>query len=614
MEPPEQSYASKKILSTSSAFGHLRKSLIDNMGTTRVKGFLLRYGWSLGVSDAEEAMKIDTNFDFLISQASVLHSRSGQISNVQSERFLEMDDDQNIISFNASGKWIDSFEVYEHLKHYGQSDEPVCHTLTGYASGYMSTICHKKVIVKETSCIGKGDDECLYEVRLEEDWGNEIQDVIKFYNEKHIVDELEFTYEQLLEQRNYIDKVSTFHTKLTEYVSNGSDLQSIADASYQLLGIPVTIEDLSFQKIVYSGINETEYMELSKDFMKSLDRKGMIGNRLLPTFHETMKLHLAHHDRLVTPIIVQKKRIGYCTFIYSDHTEGKSENDDFMFIERLANAASLILLNEKTSFEAIEKMKGYLLEEILKGQFSSKEEIINRGRYMGFNFEDPYYVVAIAYHDKMTNLKNSKDYYEQILETIVKFFDIKGRKALIGRHDSHIILLIPGKIEKNKILRMSEQILDHMEKTNTTFRYQFGISNQSENIEDTTEHLEEAIIALRMSNNREITDYQDLGIVGVLINSGNINGVKKFAKQELGPLYKMNDVKRMELIKTLYVFLSNGVKLHQTMQDLSLSMSGLTYRINKIESLLEKDLRDPQQSYQLLLILDSLVALGELEI
>ena len=85
-------------------------------------------------------------------------------------------------------------------------------------------------------------------------------------------------------------------------------------------------------------------------------------------------------------------------------------------------------------------------------------------------------------------------------------------------------------------------------------------------------------------------------------------------KQELGPLYNLSEAKTNELIKTLYVFLVNGGKLQKTMEDLSLSMSGLMYRVNKLESLLKKDLRDSSQSYQLLLILDSLIALGELKI
>ena len=86
------------------------------------------------------------------------------------------------------------------------------------------------------------------------------------------------------------------------------------------------------------------------------------------------------------------------------------------------------------------------------------------------------------------------------------------------------------------------------------------------------------------------------------------------AEQELGPLYNTNDAKAIELIKTLYTFLLHGGKLEQTMSDLSLSMSGLRHRINKIESLLEKDLRDSNEMHQLLLIIKSLIALGELEI
>jgi DNA-binding PucR family transcriptional regulator len=43
-------------------------------------------------------------------------------------------------------------------------------------------------------------------------------------------------------------------------------------------------------------------------------------------------------------------------------------------------------------------------------------------------------------------------------------------------------------------------------------------------------------------------------------------------------------------------------------------MSGLRHRIKKIESLLEKDLRDPNETHQLILIIQSLIAIGEIEI
>ena len=87
--------------------------------------------------------------------------------------------------------------------------------------------------------------------------------------------------------------------------------------------------------------------------------------------------------------------------------------------------------------------------------------------------------------------------------------------------------------------------------------------------------------------------FDSLGIVGVLINSNNLKGIKMIAKKELGALYQLEDHKEYELLKTLYVFLSNGGKLEQTMGDLALSMSGLRHRIRRIEELLKKDIRDP---------------------
>jgi PucR family transcriptional regulator, purine catabolism regulatory protein len=600
----------KKIVSTTAAFGVLRKGLIENLGTRRAKGFLLRYGWNLGVSDAEEAMKSSSSIHELLNQASILHLSTGHIRDIQSERIIEMSDSETIKSILGKGKWIDSFEAIEHLKHHGQSDSPVCHTLTGYASGYMSTVCRKSVIVKEISCIAMGDAECSFEARVQEDWGNEIEEELRFYHETNIIEELEYTYEQLLEQRNYIETVSKFHKKLTESVSNGSNLQDIADSSFKLLRIPISIEDLSFQKIVYSGLEDKEYKILNKNLKENLIRKNRNNHNLLPLFNETTRIKTENQERLITPIIVQKKVIGYCTFFYSNGPV-KSAETDIMFIERVANAASLYLLNEKTSFEALEKMKGYFLEQILKGKYSSREEIIKRGRHMGFDLENSFYIAAIDYKEKGKTAQNSFDHYDQILETIAKYLDIQGYKALIGQYEGQIIMLVP---ETATIFLNMEKILKHIEMTYPSYQYKIGISDKSEDIESILDYLEESLIALRMSTEKKINGFKDLGIVGVLINSKNVSGIKKIAKQELGPLYKLSDVKQKELLKTLYVFLANGGKLQQTMDDLSLSMSGLMYRINKIETLINKDLRDSSQSYQLLLILDSLMALGELEI
>ena len=44
----------RNVLVSMSAFGELRKDLINNIGLERMKGFLIRYGWDLGQQDGKK--------------------------------------------------------------------------------------------------------------------------------------------------------------------------------------------------------------------------------------------------------------------------------------------------------------------------------------------------------------------------------------------------------------------------------------------------------------------------------------------------------------------------------------------------------------------------------
>ncbi len=60
---------------------------------------------------------------------------------------------------------------------------------------------------------------------------------------------------------------------------------------------------------------------------------------------------------------------------------------------------------------------------------------------------------------------------------------------------------------------------------------------------------------------KKIVEFHSLGIVGVLINSKNMSGIKMIAKEELRLLYDLEDPKAIELLKTLYFYLLNGGKV-----------------------------------------------------
>ncbi|RUL55041.1 polyketide synthase regulator [Lysinibacillus antri] len=603
-------FEDKTLSTTSATFGLLRKELISNLGMKRAKAFLLRYGWNLGVAHAKEVLKSPGPIEEMLNKAPNLHLQTGQLSDLSSERTLILDEDGKVAHISATGKWFDSFEVLEHVRNHGKSTHPVCHTLTGFGSGFTSLVIGRKVFLKEVKCRAKGDDECCYEMRLLEDWHDDMEmlEEIQLYKENNFIDELNFTYEQLLDQKNYIEKVSTFHDTLTSKLSDGDSIEEIVNTVHETLNIPVSIEDLNFQPRIFTGLDKEQFQQYSDDFHKSIT-KTKSGKIQISSYNKTFIIRGKLHNRIVTPIIVQKQTIGYITFLYLDKNIVNLDND-FMFIQRAATSAALYFLNEKTSYEALDNMKGYYFEQILLKQYSSKTSAIYRGYYLGIDLKEPYYIATLT--AESSQLDTSKlDFLDKVIQSITRYLDMQSYKILITQYEHQIVMLFP------KVEALQLKIENILKLLNNQFRFvqfRIGLSGESEDIETIDESLEESQIALRLNTDEQIVYFENASIVGSLINSKNMMTIRRKAQKELSPIFQLKDQKRDELLKTIYIFLLNGGNLQQTISDLSLSMSGLMYRISRIEKLLNKELRNPIVAYELLIMLDALRILGDIEV
>lgn len=71
--------------------------------------------------------------------------------------------------------WHESYEADQHLEQLGWSDDPVCWTLTGFATGYLSYASGEDILCLETACRGRGDDACRLEGRRVADWGERVR-------------------------------------------------------------------------------------------------------------------------------------------------------------------------------------------------------------------------------------------------------------------------------------------------------------------------------------------------------------------------------------------------------------------------------------------------------
>ena len=598
----------RMIVTSSIIFGILRKDLIENISKERMKGFLIRYGWNLGKSDANKAMKKEySSFEDLLSQGPHMHLLRGFTLAQRSKLDIGYSDDQKVETIHVEGRWIASYEAEEHLTQFGLSDLPVCYTLIGYASGYYSTICNKKVLFKEVDCIAKGDSECSYVGKTLEQWGVAILSELPYFEEATIVQELHSTYDQLLDERNNLSKAISIHNRLTNELATEGELQSIANIVYEELKLPMMIEDMYGNIMNTAGVSdlfmEIDYLTITKALR---DRKSHFGSS-----QKEIKIDGEIYYCLCIPIIIKQRSYGNCFLIYEK--EQKISKIDQVILENAATICSIYLLNEKNAFEATERVKGYFLNQILDSNFSNEHAIIQKGNYIQMNLKLPYYIIVLTYRNKHHDFDEELMLSEQILEEVIQFTKSMN-DILIGKREGKLVLFI----QENQMKIIKSECIKLLKHLNKHFRHNYfsiGISSQGLNIEQASIHFDEALISLQMTHiNESLVLFDELGIVGLMLHSDNKDMIKLKAKQTLGQLSLHENNLKSELLYTLYIFLKNGGNLENTRIKLSLSMSGLRYRLEKIELLVGQDLRDPTVNYQLLLSLQVLIASGDISL
>lgn len=164
----------RSLIISTNALGILRKEIHYLLGPLTTKGVFLRMGFAHGWRTAE---RLKDGFpwedmDQWRKAGGRLHALQGHVvvevppwSGVEQQPF-------------AHSIWRDSYEAEQHLRLIGMGEEPVCWTLSGFVSGYLSYVNGRRVLAMERHCRGQGDSVCFMEARFEEEWGEAANTVV----------------------------------------------------------------------------------------------------------------------------------------------------------------------------------------------------------------------------------------------------------------------------------------------------------------------------------------------------------------------------------------------------------------------------------------------------
>jgi two-component system, NtrC family, response regulator HydG len=182
----------RALLLDAVAMGLLRKYLVENFGLTATRTLLTQFGFAHGWRMAEALhaeLQWDNDEEWRLAGTRI-HALEG---------LFRAEPGGNGPLSREGVMVVASYEAEQHLLHFGRADEPVCWTICGLTSGYLSLSEGKEIYVLEDRCMGQGDAACHLLGRTREEWGDERAEELRFFEPSRLKESLDVSLHRVTE-------------------------------------------------------------------------------------------------------------------------------------------------------------------------------------------------------------------------------------------------------------------------------------------------------------------------------------------------------------------------------------------------------------------------------
>ncbi|HEY3499523.1 MAG TPA: sigma-54-dependent Fis family transcriptional regulator [Polyangiaceae bacterium] len=182
----------RALLIDAVAMGLLRKYLVENFGLNAARTVLTQFGFAHGWRMAEaleSEFKWDSGDDWRRA-GTRLHTLEGLYAVAPGSDTALSKDGLTLVA---------SYEAEQHLLHFGRADVPMCWTICGLTSGYLSKSCGQEIYVLEDGCMGKGDAACQIFGRTRAGWGDDRAEELHYFEPKRLAECLDVSLQRVTE-------------------------------------------------------------------------------------------------------------------------------------------------------------------------------------------------------------------------------------------------------------------------------------------------------------------------------------------------------------------------------------------------------------------------------
>ena len=300
---------------------------------------------------------------------------------------------------------------------------------------------------------------------------------------------------------------------------------------------------------------------------------------------------------LVTPIVAVDNLLGYLLVI----GEASDAPDDIQVAVAgfVASMFAVTLAREREGNTREQLRHETVLDSLVTGHFLDDADAQRKARVLGVP-EQGHYRIAVA----RLNAAGAHHSGEAMDEdgAFARLIDALSFAAVL--RGTELVMLIPDVVTPQAVSphpSASPPLPDPFEVLRSRLLddgdFTFGVSEQTNQPGHAPRALAQARhaadLGVRLGRAGQTISYEDLGIYRLLLQIGDLDQLRHYARDVLGPLIDYDAAHKPDLLHTLRTYLDQHGSPKQTARMLRVHVNTVAYRLQRIESLTSLNLATP---------------------
>lgn len=292
-----------------------------------------------------------------------------------------------------------------------------------------------------------------------------------------------------------------------------------------------------------------------------------------------------------TVLKVEKRIAGYLSLV--DNRETIDEFDRLVLTYG-ADVCAIELAKSRAIASAVEQARGDWIQMWLSGTPADDDLLGTRAQQAGFD-PSTMYMVAVF---RATTEAGTTLPLEALIPLVRDDIARRGLDGAVGQYVDVIVALYPleNQTQTGRVRRIVEEVRAQLATRTPSGLVAAGLSRPAVGLSALREAYREAKDAVSIANElgdrEQTTFYGDLKLFQLLLalKERNLDQMRRFYQETLGPLVEHDERKQGDLIRTLSGFFEANGNLAKAAADLDVHRNTLVYRLDRIRELTGLDL------------------------